>query len=91
MPYSLRNVCLGGPHIFFLGLIKRSYHGLLSKMMSSDAPLFSLASGPPTLTPPLLIPSVTDDLIQNISVTDLMNHLFAIRTFYLDSRVPSNT
>jgi len=30
----------------FLGLIKRSYHGWLSMIMSSEGPLFSLASAP---------------------------------------------
>jgi len=43
---SLRNVCLGGLHIPFQGLIKRSYHGWLNMMTSSEVPLFSLASEP---------------------------------------------
>jgi len=47
---SLRNVFFGG-HI--LGLIKSAYHGWLSMLTSSEGPLFSLASGPPTLNPPL--------------------------------------
>jgi len=45
---SLRNVSLGGR---ILGLIKSSYHGWLSMMMSSEGLLFSLASGPPSLNP----------------------------------------
>jgi len=47
---SLRNVGLsfvGG----ILGLIKNAYHGWLSMMMSSEEPLFNLASGPPNLKP----------------------------------------
>jgi len=45
-------VSLGGR---ILGLIKRSYHGWLNMMTSSEGPLFSLASGSPTLNPPLLV------------------------------------
>jgi len=40
----LRNVSLCGPHIPLRGLIKRSYHGWMSMMTSSDVPSFSLAS-----------------------------------------------
>ena len=47
---SLRNVSLIG---CILGLIKSAYHGWLSMMTSSEGPHFSLASGPPTLNPPL--------------------------------------
>ena len=50
---SLRNVSLAGLHIPFLGLIKRSYHG---DWVWWSHPFFSLASGPPTLSPPLWIP-----------------------------------
>jgi len=53
MRYSLRTVFLGGPHISFLGLIKRSYHGWLNMTTSSEGLLFSLASGPLTVSPPL--------------------------------------
>jgi len=35
---------------------KRDYHGWLIMMTSSEGPLFSLASGPPTLNPPLCVP-----------------------------------
>ena len=49
---SLGNVCLDGRHIPFLGLIKRSYHGWLSMMTSSDGP-FQPCLGPRTLSPPL--------------------------------------
>ena len=48
---SLRNVSFGG---CTLGLIKSAYHSWLSMMMSSEGPLFSLASGTPTLNPPLI-------------------------------------
>jgi len=48
---SLRNVSLVGR---ILGLIKSAYHGWLSMMTSSKGPLFSLASGPPHLSPPLV-------------------------------------
>jgi len=51
--HSLRNVSLGSPHIPLLGMIKRSYHGWVSVMTLSEGPLFSLVSGPPTLSPPL--------------------------------------
>jgi len=34
---------------------QNDYHGWLSVMTSSEGPLFSLASGPPTLNPPLLL------------------------------------
>jgi len=47
---TLRNKFLGGR---ILGLIKSSHHGWLSMMTSSEGPFFSLASGPPTLNPPL--------------------------------------
>ena len=50
---SFRSASFGGLHIPFLGLIKRSYHGWLSMMTSSEDPIFSLASGPSTLCPPL--------------------------------------
>ena len=50
--HSLRNVALGDR---ILGLIKIYYHGWLSMMTSSEGPLFCLASGPPTLNPPLPI------------------------------------
>jgi len=46
-----RNVTLGGR---ISGLIKCAYDGWLSMMTSSRAPLFSLASGSPTLNPPLV-------------------------------------
>jgi len=39
------NVTLGEPHIPFLVLLKRSYRGWLSMMMSSRGPLSRLASG----------------------------------------------
>ena len=49
---SLRNAGLSfGGRI--LGLMKSAYHGWLSMMTSSEGPLFSLVSGPPTLNPPL--------------------------------------
>ena len=48
--HSLRNVSFCG---LILGLIKSAYHGWLSMMTSSEGPFFSLASGPPTLNPPL--------------------------------------
>jgi len=44
---SLKNVSLVGPHIPFLGLIKRSYDGWLKMRASSEGPFFSLASSPP--------------------------------------------
>jgi len=44
---SLRNVSVGGPHVPFQGLIKRSYHDWLNVMTSSEGPLFSIASGSP--------------------------------------------
>jgi len=47
---SLRNIYLGGR---ILGFIKSYDHGWLSMVTSSEGPLFSLASGPPTLSPPL--------------------------------------
>ena len=37
---SFRNVSLGGPHIPFLSLIRKSYHGWLSMMTSSEGPIF---------------------------------------------------
>jgi len=46
--HSLRNVSFSG---LILGLIKSAYHGWLSMMMSSEGPLFGLASGPPNLKP----------------------------------------
>jgi len=52
---SLRNVSYGGR---VLGLIKSAYHSWLSMMSDGvirGAPLFSLASGPPTLSPPLFV------------------------------------
>jgi len=53
---SLRNVSWGGR---ILGLIKCAYHDRLSMMTSSEGPLFSLGSGPPTLIPPLSTVSST--------------------------------
>jgi len=50
---SLRNVYLG---VRILGLIKSAYHDWLSMMTSSEGSLFSLASPPPTLNPPLVWP-----------------------------------
>ena len=48
---SLRNESLGGR---ILGLIRSSHHSWLIMLTSSEgSPLFSLASGPPTLNPPL--------------------------------------
>jgi len=44
---SLRNVSFGGR---ILGLMKSAFHGWLSMMTSSEDPLCSLASGPPTQT-----------------------------------------
>jgi len=43
---SLRNVSLCGPHIPFLRLIKRSYHGWLSMMRSTEDPLSALPHPP---------------------------------------------
>ena len=52
MPWSQkRSLSFGGR---ILRLIKSAYHGWLSMMTSSEGPLFSLASGPPTLNPPLI-------------------------------------
>jgi len=53
---SLRNVSLGGPHIPFLGLIRRPCYSWLSMMTSSESPFFSLSTGSPTLSPPLALP-----------------------------------
>jgi len=44
---SLRNVSLGGLHIPFLVLIKRSYHGWLIMMASSEGPVFQPCLGLP--------------------------------------------
>jgi len=43
---NFKNVSMGGPHIIFLSLIKRSYYGWLSRMTSSEGP-FQLCLGPP--------------------------------------------
>jgi len=88
MPHSHRNVRLGVPHISLVDLIKSS----LSRLTECDdvirCPPFQPCLGPPTFSPSLLVPSVTDNLIQNMSAIDLMDHLFAIRTFryYLHKR-----
>jgi len=37
----------------YLRLDQSAYHSWLSMMTSSEGPLFSLASGPPNLNPPL--------------------------------------
>jgi len=50
--HSPRNVCFGG---FILGMIKSAHHGWLSIMTSPEGPFFGLASGPPTLNPPLVV------------------------------------
>jgi len=52
MPYSQEHrPILRWP---YLRLHQSAYRGWLSIMTSSEAPLFSLASGPPTLNPPLI-------------------------------------
>ena len=51
---GLRNISLDGPHIPFLGLIERSYHGWLSTMTSSHGPFSPLPRAPPTLCSPLI-------------------------------------
>ena len=50
---SFRNVSLGGR---ILGLIKSAHHSWLNMLTSLEGTLFSLASGPPTLKPPLVDP-----------------------------------
>jgi len=50
--HSLRNVGLSFRGRIS-GLIKSAYHGWMSMMTSLEGPLFSLASGTPTLNPPL--------------------------------------
>jgi len=65
---SLRNESLGGR---IVGLIKSFHHGWLSMMTSSQGPLFSLASPPATLNPPLRIAFV----VGTISLTcELFSH-----------------
>ena len=49
---SRRNVSFGD-HI--LGMIKSAYYGWMSMMTSSEGPLFSHVSVPPTLNPPLIM------------------------------------
>jgi len=44
---SLRNVSLGCPHIPSVDLIKKSYHGWLGMMVSSESPLFQPCLGSP--------------------------------------------
>jgi len=45
---TFRNKSLGGQHIIFPGLIKRSYHDWLSIMTSSEDSPFQPCLGPPT-------------------------------------------